>query len=134
MAPPGFQFERESGDILMQVFGGPTTDPVPGPAYVRDEVGALSSSAPNSPIMLILELNDTFTADQLNAYITFEGNAAGGEIESPAGYPMWFKAAVGETTCDATMVFLGKFDIALRSEPGVDSVAILDAFIAETFE
>lgn len=135
VAPPGFEFDRASGDIFVPIFDSPRAVALIAPNYVRYDVGALGGpNATTFPIMMALELTDKFTDDQIDAYITFEGNDAGSTVDSPGGYKMWVVPAAGDITFDATMLFLGKYAITIRTDPGVDSLGLLDAFIVANFE
>jgi len=134
-APPGFEFQRDAGDILVAIWPSPKFDPVIGPTFVRYDVGALGGpSATTFPIIMALELSEKFTDEQIDAYITFEGNDAGSTVDSPGGYTMWVVPASGDITFDSTMVFLGKYAINMRTDPGVDAVGILDTFIEANFD
>jgi hypothetical protein len=135
VAPPGFEFQRESGDIFVKIFPSPRADPTLAPAYVRYDVGALGGpSATTFPIMMVLELNTAFEGALIEAYISFEGNDAGSLVDSPGGLKMWVTPAAGDLTFDATMVFIGRYAVTIRTEPGVDALSLLDAFVDANFE
>lgn len=133
-APAGFSFNRDTGDIMGQIFGDPATDPVLGPTLAKYEVGALESADLQVfAILSIITMSTAVSDDQVAAVITFHAADDGAIVTSPGGHTLWVDAAAGDQTFTTIIAILGNFAVKMQLDAANDGVAIMDAFIADNF-